>query len=392
MHHRYERARKRSRRQLDFDAADSLIVLHESANAEPSENLPRCEPLLDEVDGDTGITTQTEMTGGLIEAMSSEINNLTSEIAQTKSQLAKQEMSEHFFKFDDDKVRFYTGLQTYQILMLIFGFIQPHIYVNARSALTSFQQVIMTLMKLRLNLPVQDLAYRFGTSTSTISRVFTLVIDVMYKRLHFLLRWPTREELRSTMPMEFRTHFGTKVAVIIDCFEIFIDRPSNLKAQAQTWSNYKHHNTIKFLIGISPQGTIVFISKAWGGRVSDTFLTESCGFLNNILPGDLILADRGFDIGDSVGLMCAEVKTPAFMKGRKQLSMTDIVKTRDIARVRIHVERVIGCIRQRYTMLGGPVPIDHLLTKDIDGITLMDKIVEVCCDLNNVCDTVIPFD
>ena len=265
MHHRYERARKRSRRQLDFDAADSLIVLHESANAEPSENLPRCEPLLDEVDGDTGITTQTEMTGGLIEAMSSEINNLTSEIAQTKSQLAKQEMSEHFFKFDDDKVRFYTGLQTYQILMLIFGFIQPHIYVNARSALTSFQQVIMTLMKLRLNLPVQDLAYRFGTSTSTISRVFTLVIDVMYKRLHFLLRWPTREELRSTMPMEFRTHFGTKVAVIIDCFEIFIDRPSNLKAQAQTWSNYKHHNTIKFLIGISPQGTIVFISKAWGG-------------------------------------------------------------------------------------------------------------------------------
>ena len=66
------------------------------------------------------------MTGGLIEAMSCEINNLTSEIAQTKSQLAKQEMSEHFFKFDDDdKVRFYTGLQTYQILMLIFSFIQP---------------------------------------------------------------------------------------------------------------------------------------------------------------------------------------------------------------------------------------------------------------------------
>ena len=64
VHHRYQRARKRSRRQLDFDAADSLMVLHASTNPEPSENLPRCEPLLDEVDGDTGITTQTEMTGG----------------------------------------------------------------------------------------------------------------------------------------------------------------------------------------------------------------------------------------------------------------------------------------------------------------------------------------
>ena len=36
--------------------------------------------------------------------------------------------------------------------------------------------------------------------------------------------------------------------VIIDCFEIFIERPMNLKARAQTWSNYmyKHHNTVKF--------------------------------------------------------------------------------------------------------------------------------------------------
>jgi len=40
--------------------------------------------------------------------------------------------------------------------------------------------------------------------------------------------------------------------------------------RAQTWSNYKKHNTVKFLIGVTPQGTIDFISKGWGGRVSDT--------------------------------------------------------------------------------------------------------------------------
>ncbi len=68
-----------------------------------------------------------------------------------------------------------------------------------------------------------------------------------------------------------------------------------------TWSKCKHHNTIKFLIGITPQGVISFISKAWGGRVSDKFLTENSGLLKNLLRGDIVLADRGFDIADSIG-------------------------------------------------------------------------------------------
>ena len=78
------------------------------------------------------------------------------------------------------------------------------------------------------------------------------------------------------MPSDFHKHFK-KCVIIIDCFEVFIERPTSLLARAQTFSNYKKHNTVKFLIGISPQGTISFISKAWGGRVSDVHLTENCG-------------------------------------------------------------------------------------------------------------------
>ena len=109
----------------------------------------------------------------------------------------------------------------------------------------------------------------------------------------------------------------SKRVEIIDCFEVFIERPSFLKARAQTWSIYKHHNSVKFL---TPQGSISFISKGWGGRVSIQHLTENSGLLNNLNPGDLILADRGFNIHETAGMFCAEVKTPAFTIGKKTVN------------------------------------------------------------------------
>ena len=75
-------------------------------------------------------------------------------------------------------------------------------------------------------------------------------------------------------------------------------------------------------------------------------LTGNCGLLDKLLPGDTILADRGFDIKDSVGLYCATVKLPSFTKGKKQLTGIDVEQTRRIANIRIHVERVIGNVRK----------------------------------------------
>ena len=128
------------------------------------------------------------------------------------------------------------------------------------------------------------------------------------------------------MPQCFIDSFEYKTTVIIDCFEIFINRPTNLMARVQTFSNYKHHNTVKVLIGISPQGTISFVSEAWGGRTSDKFLTENFGSLRNLLPGDLVLADRGFKIHDKVMFYHENLNIPAFTKGKSQLDPVKIEK------------------------------------------------------------------
>ncbi len=66
-------------------------------------------------------------------------------------------------------------------------------------------------------------------------------------------------------------------------------------------------------------------------------ISPNCGLLDKLLPGDIVLADRGFDISDSVAMMQARLHIPAFTRGKDQLSAMEIHDTKTIANVRIHV-------------------------------------------------------
>ena len=103
------------------------------------------------------------------------------------------------------------------------------------------------------------------------------------------------------------------------------------------------------------------------------------------------IADRGFNIQEAAGLYCAEVRLPPFTKGKKQLNKIDVDFARQLSRVRIHVERVIGFLRQKYTLLESTLPINMIMCPENSDISLIDKIVTVCCALCNCCESVVPF-
>ena len=227
--------------------------------------------------------------------------------------------------------------------------------------LNRYQEFLLTLVKLRLALTTFLLGDLFGISTSRVSQIFTTWINYMALVFTPLLKWPSQDVIKRFRPRSFAVNFPN-VTGIIDCTEFFINKPRNPTAQSQTFSSYKQHNTFKALVCISPSGAITFISKLWGGNVSDRYITKESGFLNLIRPGDEIMADRGFLIRDLLLKKRAKLIIPPFTKrcawGKgKHLSASDILKTRNIARFRIHVERAIGRLKN-FRMLSNTLPLN----------------------------------
>lgn len=196
-------------------------------------------------------------------------------------------------------------------------------------------------MKLKLGHSNKDLALRFNIKQQYGSTILRNWLPLSHS-LKSLIVWPSRE--RTNLPKSFQSF--KNCCCIIDCTEIFIERPFNLNARAQTYSNYKSHNTIKYLIKISPAEAVTFLSSGWGGRASYKEITLHSGFLDKVVHGDCALADRGFLIEEELATRGAVLRIPAFTRNRTQMSVRDVDVSRQIAHVRIHVERVIGRLKK----------------------------------------------
>lgn len=228
---------------------------------------------------------------------------------QDKKKLQRNLLMSYSLK-DDESCKVYTGLNL-AVFTMLFTWLQnkadklsywrgqdtTEAKANKKPKpgpsrkLTVKEEFVLVLVRLRRGFDVEVLGDLFGIHASNISRIFITWINFLYLEFKFLIARPSKEQVKSTLPKQFK--YFPKTRAIIDCTEFFIQKPSLPSSQRVTWSQYKHHITFKPLIGIFPtRGIYIYIQTIY--RQHDRRIVEESGFANELEYGDDIMADRGF--------------------------------------------------------------------------------------------------
>ena len=286
------------------------------------------------------------------------------------------------FKESEKDMIFYTGL-TFGQFVALFNFLNSHgicYSLNywgsdyAKVQLLDMEEkgqkcflepddkLCLTLCRLRVNIPEKVLADNYNIVVSEVSRIFATWLDLLFSRLIQLPVWATRRTVEETMPKVFRQKYPL-TRVVLDCTELFIEKPSCFCAQSETYSSYKSHNTAEGLVAIAPNAALTSVSDLFGGHCRDKVIVEHCGILHLLEENDAVMADRGFEIQDLLAPKKVYVNIPTFTRSKDQLNPDEEDETREIASVRIHVEQAIERVKN-FNILKQILP--NSMAEDVD--------------------------
>lgn len=208
-------------------------------------------------------------------------------------------------------------------------------------ALHPIDELFLFLSFLALGEKQKALGVRFQVSQSTVSRIILTWSNFLLSTLGSLKIWQSQEKIKEYLPDDFKNYSDT--TVILDCTEFRCQTPSSPLIQSEVYSQYKSYCTVKGMIGIAPHGAVTFISPLFAGSISDKQLFMQSGICRFLKPDSAIMVDRGFLIDNVVP---CKVYRPAFLSGREQLPENEMVKSQEIAQLRVHVERVIRRLKE----------------------------------------------
>ncbi|KAK3085760.1 hypothetical protein FSP39_008291 [Pinctada imbricata] len=365
--------------------------LDNSYDVQESEEAVR-ETEVAEGDGPVPAVTMTEALDHSYyrscESLVQEIMKLEQHIKSLEQEIEELKTKKHPFTIDqiidcEKKMLMYTTLKA-DMFNIIDATLQrfPLNYVDGWTpgAISRRDQLLMTLMKLKLNSPILDLAERFCTSKATIHNIVTTHIFALHEVFFEGVidnKMPSLLKCKSSMPASFGDFSCCRL--VIDATEVTQDVPGqDMNAQSHTYSSYKNRHTVKSVTGVAPNGAVVYVSKLYPGSTSDVAIVDHSNMLAQLSPGDMILADKGFTI-HSLLPSGVHLNIPPFLKDKGQYTPAEVQMCRKIARSRIHIERVNERIKNFEILSHIPQQFRHIST----------KIFQVCSMLVNFQDPMI---
>lgn len=304
----------------------------------PSLSVNEANTSCDQILEETEIRSQED-----IESLLSSINNQSNSAYQKSFRDVEIQVNVPFqptvsnLILTESALKSFTGLQSFDVLNCIVYNVEK-VYKDTRSHKLSIKdRVILVFTMMKCNLTFAILSILFGISPVVCRTYFCDMVVVISRILRSVIKMPKKEEVLANMPICFSAFKDTEI--VVDCTEVFIQRPKCLCCRIKFYSHYKSGETVKFMTGVSPGGLITFVSNAYGGRASAKAIFDQSGLISRLSEGSAIMADKGFLIDN----ICAEKKIklyrPPFLRNKKQLTAEEAIFNTNIAAARIHIER-----------------------------------------------------
>jgi hypothetical protein len=214
--------------------------------------------------------------------------------------------------------------------------------------LSERDQLLMTVIWLRIYPTNEGLAYLFGVSDSTVSRIVNRVVPLLAASGNDTMKMPDPQRKHRHQLADLVNQVPD-LDVVIDSFEQRIQRPGTRSEADEYYSGKKKQHTLKSQLTVDARtGVIVHIGPSVKGPTNDLKLVEQSGLLE-VLPKEL---KAGGDL--------AYVGIDEFLPGRgftprrkprgKPRPAEDAAYNTAFSQVRIIVEHSIGRVR-RYEAL-----------------------------------------
>ena len=180
-------------------------------------------------------------------------------LTEQLKEVDRKHFSTECFKDNDILIRFYTGLEDYKTFKTLFDSFGPAVsnlvYYGTKTDLERLcsedtvkhgpkrnnspeQEFFLVLVRLRLGLLEEDMATRAGLSQSHMSRIFIAWVDFLHSKLRSYPIWPSRGAIDQSMPVSFKDMYPS-TQVVIDCTEIFIEKPNSFRSQCDILHSQK---------------------------------------------------------------------------------------------------------------------------------------------------------
>lgn len=210
-------------------------------------------------------------------------------------------------------------------------------------------QVLLTVIWLRVYPTHEVLGYLFGVSAITVGRIIKRVLPLLEQAGRDTMRMPDPGKKRRRH-LDDLLHDTPELAVVIDSFEQKVQRPKDPNQRDGFYSGKKKTHTLKSQVAVNEEtGMLVDVSESVPGPTADIKLLEQSGLMERLPDGVGGIGDLayvGLDKLHPHGLAASPRRKP---RGKARPPEDGAYNTA-FSRRRIIVENTIGRLR-RYQSL-----------------------------------------